>query len=504
MPLSPITLYGEQKRVLFLPPTEPIQIKGVAGSGKTTVSLYRAKHLLETQSNLFQEAKIVIFTFNTTLTAYIEAIKSHITGGYQKDTDLMLNRSYPGLNVLVINFHKWAFRFLANRNINAFIDLKTFKQYQFDTVQKAVTTLSNENPTNNFLKKRVEFFQEEISWMKGKMFLTKEEYLNSPRIGRGTTDRIISANREFIWEIFQEYNRELTNAGKLDFDDYAIYCLREINKDNNFVAPFTHIIVDEAQDLSKAQILCISKIVSAETRSITIIADSAQKIYKSGFTWTEVGIQVRGARTLSLKKNYRNTEAISLAANSLLSHDPDPSEFTVSEPARKGGNKPQVSYFNSWNEEASHLINELNQLDNQTELTVILHRDWNGMRRISQLLSSRNIANEIINENSLINFKNNKVKICTLSSVKGLEFDNVFIVDVNDNTIPFPQGFNDDNDEVHISTERRLLYTAMTRAREKLFLLSYGNPSRYLAEIDETLIDRVGNAATIVADDLPF
>lgn len=46
MSLKPIILKGEQKRVLFLPATDPIQIKGVAGSGKTTVALYRAKHLL--------------------------------------------------------------------------------------------------------------------------------------------------------------------------------------------------------------------------------------------------------------------------------------------------------------------------------------------------------------------------------------------------------------------------------------------------------------------------
>lgn len=68
--LKKIILKGEQKRVLFLPPTKPIQIKGVAGSGKTTVALYRAKHLLETQNTLFKEAKIAIFTFNKTLAAY--------------------------------------------------------------------------------------------------------------------------------------------------------------------------------------------------------------------------------------------------------------------------------------------------------------------------------------------------------------------------------------------------------------------------------------------------
>lgn len=65
--LKKIKLRGEQKKVLFLPSRNPIQIKGAAGSGKTTVALYRAKHLLETQNTLFKESNIIIFTFNNKL-----------------------------------------------------------------------------------------------------------------------------------------------------------------------------------------------------------------------------------------------------------------------------------------------------------------------------------------------------------------------------------------------------------------------------------------------------
>lgn len=493
MPLTPIILIGEQKKVLFLPPIEPIQIKGVAGSGKTTVALYRAKHLIETQNNLFQETRVVIFTFNTTLTAYIEAIKSQISGGYQKDTEEIIKRSTPGLNVQVINFHKWAYRFLASKGINAFIDFNTFKTFQHTTISKYVTKLFLANPTNNVLKKRVEFFLEEISWMKGKLFDYKNDYYNSPRTGRGTTDRVTKVDREFIWQVFEGYNKDLKDARKLDFDDYAIFCLREIEKDKTFVAPYTHIIVDEAQDLNKAQILTISKIVSDKTRSISIIADAAQRIYKSGFSWTEVGIEVRGNRTLSLKKNYRNTEAISLAAVSLLKHDPDQSEFTEAETARKGGKMPQISYFKNWTEESNHILKELRKLDYQNQLTVLLHRDWQGIRKILDFLTYHSIESEIINENAIINFYNKKVKICTLSSVKGLEFENVFITEVNDNVIPYPSGFNDADDDIHISTERRLLYTSMTRARDLLFLSSNGKASRYLAEIDKKFVEEIGS-----------
>lgn len=488
MPLKEIILKGEQKRVLFLPAIEPIQIKGVAGSGKTTVALYRAKHLIETQNNLFKETKVAIFTFNKTLTNYIEAIKHNISGGYQKDSEEITPRSAPGLNVQVVNFHKWAYWFLRNRGIEAFIDFRNFPTFQSSSIEKHRKVLLTKHPDNNVLNKRVEFFIEEFKWIKGKLLLAKNDYMNAPRTGRGTSDRVTQIDREHIWSVFESYNQDLKNAGKIDFDDYAILCLKEIENDTSFEAPFTHIIVDEAQDLSKAQILTISKIVSPETKSLSIIADTAQRIYKSGFSWKEVGIEVRGNRTLSLKKNYRNTEAISLAATSLLNHDPDPSEFTIAEPARKGGEKPEISFCSDWNNEKQYILEKLKQIDLKNELTVLLHRDWNGMRKLKDLLFYNKIGCEIINENSAINFDNGMVKICTLSSVKGLEFDNVFITEVNEDNIPYPPGFNDENDDIHISTERRLLYTAMTRAREKLYLSLNGTPSRYINEIDREYV----------------
>lgn len=100
-----------------------------------------------------------------------------------------------------------------------------------------------------------------------------------------------------------------------------------------------------------------------------------------------------------------------------------------------------------------------------------------------------------------------------MSSVKGLEFNNVFILDLNDDIIPYPPGFIEADDEFHISTERRLLYTCMTRARNKLFLFSSdkSNPSRYLKEIDADLLEDISptqstqeTSSDYDDDDLPF
>ena len=459
MSLKPIILKGEQKRVLFLPATDPIQIKGVAGSGKTTVALYRAKHLLDTYANLFNEAKVAIFTYNKTLVKYINAIAPQISGGYRPDTDEIKPTKPKGLNVYITSFHKWAYHFIEQNGIplHDIVDNKRiYKTISGNFQLSVISRIKAKYSSHAISNKSVEFFSEEISWIKGKAFQSKEEYFDAKRTGRGTSDRVTKSDKEIIWSIFEDYNNQLKTNVQVDFDDYALLCLRILDSKPNLEKPFSHIIIDEAQDLSKAQILVISRLVSDETKSISVIADAAQRIYKSGFTWSEVGLNVRGGRTIELKKNYRNTVQIVKAALSLLEKENDKSDFTTVETARSGDEKPIVGYFEN--------KNERNGYDTQ-----------------------------ILLDSGEIDFERESIKICTLSSVKGLEFDNVFIIDLNDDILPYPPGFNGEDDELHISTERRLLYTSMTRARERLYLLSSGVPSRYLTEIDENLLVKADN-----------
>jgi len=517
--LKTIKLTGEQKNVLFLPVKNPIQIKGVAGSGKTTVALYRAKHLLDTQSNLFNEAKVAIFTYNKTLAAYITRISHKIEGGYQQDSDELKPINEPGINVTITNFHKWAYGFLESNGIKL-----SSITYDNGNITKEWKTISGKDQTDiiddvktrfnefSISEKSTEFFREEISWMKGKLFATKEDYFEAKRTGRGTSDRVLQDDKQVIWNIYKEYEKELRRKDKYDFDDYAIYSLKVIEENENFTPLYSHIIIDEAQDLNKAQILVLSKLVSTETNSISIIADAAQRIFKSGFTWKEVGLNVRGGRTIEFKKNYRNSVQIARAALSLLEKEDDKSDFTEVETALKGEKKPVIGYFYDFDSQYKYLERELNNLieSNYINSTVVLHRNNTGIDNLAQRLKESGFSVEHINKkkNKDVDYDSDSIKVCTLSSIKGLEFTNVFIIDLNDDVIPYPPGFNDDNDEYHISTERRLLYTAMTRARTNLYLLSSGNPSRYLSEINEELVDVITKELKIRIenqnDDLPF
>ncbi|XP_044491763.1 ATP-dependent DNA helicase SRS2-like protein At4g25120 isoform X2 [Mangifera indica] len=93
----------------------------------------------------------------------------------------------------------------------------------------------------------------------------------------------------------------------------------------------------------------------------------------------------------------------------------------------------------------------------------------------------------------------NSVTLTTIHQSKGLEWDIVFIVKVNETEIPLLHEFNDAANEKggSLEEERRLLYVAMTRARKKLFILyvmmdsnwQLLQPSRFLNEIPHHLVE---------------
>ena len=88
----------------------------------------------------------------------------------------------------------------------------------------------------------------------------------------------------------------------------------------------------------------------------------------------------------------------------------------------------------------------------------------------------------------------------TIHAVKGLEFDYVFLVGMEENLFPHSNSLYSDEE---IEEERRLCYVAITRCKKKLFItnarmrLMYGNDqvnpvSRFISEIDADLLDNVG------------
>lgn len=86
------------------------------------------------------------------------------------------------------------------------------------------------------------------------------------------------------------------------------------------------------------------------------------------------------------------------------------------------------------------------------------------------------------------NTKVNAVTFSTLHSAKGLEYKNVFIIDVNEGNIPYKKAMLDEE----IEEERRLMYVGMTRAKDNLYLCSVKSThhgplvSRFIEELIQT------------------
>src|SRR5690606_10852379 len=112
-----------------------------------------------------------IFTYNKTLVKYINAIKSQISGGYQAESE-EINPTKPiGLNVFVTSFHKWAFAFIRANGRDLY-GKTLMGDSQKSFIEKS--RLKFKTSGTNISQKSSDFFMEEISWMKGKAFQSKD------------------------------------------------------------------------------------------------------------------------------------------------------------------------------------------------------------------------------------------------------------------------------------------------------------------------------------------
>ena len=108
----------------------------------------------------------------------------------------------------------------------------------------------------------------------------------------------------------------------------------------------------------------------------------------------------------------------------------------------------------------------------------------------------------------------NKVSLMTIHAVKGLEFDNVFVIGMEEGIFPHYNSINEGTNSA-IEEERRLCYVAITRAKKNLWLLNartrtlFGTsqtnlPSRFMDEIDPQYLDIENNKQSLIQRIIPF
>lgn len=460
-----VFLHPTQRKIVQKEYSGSARVLGGAGTGKTVVAMHRAKHLA---SMCEGQQRILMTTFTANLAADIRENLRKIC------TLEELRR------IEVIHLDAWVNQFLRESGFSAQIGYD-------DTIdplwEKAILLANNDLPFD------ISFYEEE--WNRivvAQEALTLEKYVKATRNGRGT--RLDRKKRMQVWKVFENY-QNLMKENQIRDINTAMYECTKLLQSAGRSSKYISIIIDEGQDFSDNAYRLIRALAGEEhPNDIFIVGDSHQRIYRNHPTLSKCGINVRG-RSSILKINYRTTEEIRKHAFALLngiSFDDLDEDFDLGDKCQSltHGEKPVVENFNNANEEFDFILDEVKKLkENGVALTdiCVVARTKKLVDDYIALFTQAGIRSYAIKRNKVDDRSFDGLRVATMHRVKGLEFKYVFIVAVNNRIIPFPAAINKTDavsETESLTSEKCLLYVAMTRAQKGVYITSYGRISEFL------------------------
>jgi hypothetical protein len=260
-------------------------------------------------------------------------------------------------------------------------------------------------------------------------------------------------------------------------------------KGRAWVGRLHFLIIDEFQDINEVQYEIIKRLHHPGS-FITIVGDDSQNIY----TWRGSCVdyildfhrKFRNVKDFQLSINYRSTEAIVAVANSIMRHIPTLPHKERMTATNEGGEKPEVRYFYRSSDERYYIINKCQEIlaANPSDTIAILSKFNSVLYAYEEEFMKSGVSVRLL-KGDCETGENSCITLCTLHSAKGLEWNHVFFVRLNDDV--FPQK----KDEESILQERRLFYVGVTRAKKTLTLTySKGEHSlsRFVREIHRPLL----------------
>lgn len=460
-----VFLHPTQRKIVQKEYSGSARVLGGAGTGKTVVAMHRAKHLA---SMCEGQQRILMTTFTANLAADIRE-------NLRKICTLEELRK-----IEVIHLDAWVNQFLRESGFSA--------QIGYDDAidplwEKAILLANNDLPFD------ISFYEEE--WNRivvAQEALTLEKYVKATRNGRGT--RLDRKKRMQVWKVFENY-QNLMKENQIRDINTAMYECTKLLQSAGRRSKYISIIIDEGQDFSDNAYRLIRALAGEEhPNDIFIVGDSHQRIYRNHPTLSKCGINVRG-RSSILKINYRTTEEIRKHAFALLngiSFDDLDDDFDLGDKCQSltHGEKPVVENFNNANDEFDFIFDEVKKLkENGVALTdiCVVARTKKLVDDYIALFTRLGIRSYAIKRNKVDDRSFDGLRVATMHRVKGLEFKYVFIAAVNNRIIPLPSAINKTDavsEAESITSEKCLLYVAMTRAQKGVYITSYGRKSEFL------------------------
>jgi superfamily I DNA/RNA helicase len=459
-----VFLHPAQRSVVEASYNGPARISGSAGTGKTIVALHRAVQLAKQND----DARVLLVTFSEALADALQTKLRRLVGNQPR---------------------------LAER-----IDARAFSELA--TRLYTLTFGAPQRPTSEYLRGLVTQAMAETADLKFSLpfvisewndvvdawqVASWEDYRDVRRLGRKT--RLAEAQRAKLWEVFEKIIGDLQRNALVT--EAGLFARLTTGMGERRNAPYDHVVVDEAQDISVQQLKFLAELGRDRPNALFFAGDLGQRIFQQPFSWKSLGVDIRG-RAKTLHINYRTSHQIRMQADQLLGVEVGDVDGNVE--VRKGtvsvfnGPAPRVTVFGSEEAEVTAVANWIKDCLADGVLAEeigIFVRSGEQLDRARLACSEGDLKFQILDNPK--DRKANAASVCSMHLAKGLEFRAVVVMACDDEVIPLQARIESvadgaDLEEVY-ATERHLLYVACTRARDHLLVTGVDPASEFLGDL---------------------
>jgi len=374
---------NESQRAAVMYSEGPSLVIAGAGSGKTRVLTYKIAYLLE---NGYQPWNILALTFtNKAAREMKERIARQV--GEARARYLWMG-TFHSIFLRILHAEATHLGFSSNFTIYDTADSKSLirsivkemgldeKVYKSSSIQSRISNAKNH-------------------------LVTPAAYANNKEAYEGDCAMKMPAIRD----IYRHYWERCRQADAMDFDDLLLYTFLLFRNHPDVLAryraQFGYILVDEYQDTNYAQHSIVYQL-GGEHRRVCVVGDDAQSIYS--FRGADIDNILYftkiypGTRLFKLEQNYRSTQTIVSAANSLIAKNQRQIHKEVFSQKEKGETIPVYQAYSDM-EEADIVINKIRELQRQEGLGyadfAILYRTNAQSRVFEEAMRKRSVPYRI-------------------------------------------------------------------------------------------------------------
>ncbi|ADD28008.1 UvrD-helicase domain-containing protein [Meiothermus ruber] len=422
----------------------PARVTGGAGTGKTVVAIHRARTLAQR----YPQARILLTTFNKGLARKLKVALKGLAG-----------EELP--NVWVDHLHNLALR--LHEEVAEPVQIWTEEKYR-PILEKLCQGLPY---SSGFLLSEWEMAD---AWG----LYIWEAYRGFSREGRGTP--LSARERQALFEVFQRVWETLRAQGAATFSGVC-HRVRAALEEGH-LPRFRAVVADETQDFGPAELMLLRALAEEGEDDLFLTLDPAQRIYRGPTSWRALGLEVQG-RSRRLRVNYRTTREIGeLAERTLPSQVEGEARGSL---ALLRGPTPEQRGFNREEEALKELLRWVRWLLGQglePRQIAVLARVHKLAESVGKRLLAEGLPAQKLDEDG------EGVWYGTVHAAKGLEFRAVALFGASADLFPLKILLNKAADlqekALVEEKERSLLYVALSRPREYLWVGYWGEPSPYL------------------------